>query len=177
MHLENRDRLIAYSLLSFLTPNRSRLLREHFDPLEQVSSAPPPLLEVLLSVTPEQALVVKNPLTIVPPGEIARLRNSTITLLDPDYPPLLREIVDPPFALHFRGDPALVGSPCVAVVGSRRASPYGINAARSLSHQLADAGLTIVSGMALGVDTAAHQATIEAGGRTIAVLGTGIDQT
>jgi DNA processing protein len=175
MHNENRDRLIAYSLLPFLTPSRSRLLREHFDPLESVSSASPQFLGALLSVTPEQAEVVKNPLTNVSEEKLASLRESTIALSDFDYPARLREIIDPPLAMHFRGDRSLQDSPSVAVVGSRRASPYGINAARRLSRQLAESGLTIVSGLALGIDAAAHEAALDCGGRTIAVLGTGID--
>ncbi|MBV9496875.1 MAG: DNA-protecting protein DprA, partial [Acidobacteria bacterium] len=100
---------------------------------------------------------------------------TVITILDDDYPPLLREIADPPLALHFRGDLQLLRMPSVAIVGSRRASPYAINAARVLAAPLATAGCAIVSGLALGVDTAAHEAAVEAGGATIAVLGTGID--
>ncbi|HUP44657.1 MAG TPA: DNA-processing protein DprA [Thermoanaerobaculia bacterium] len=168
--------MIAYSLVPFLTPSRSRLLREHFASLQDVAASSPQFLAALLSVTPDQATVVKNPLTIASPDQILALRGSTITLEDATYPALLREIIDPPLALHFRGDAALLGSPCIAVVGSRRASPYGINAARSLARQLADAGLTVVSGLALGVDAAAHHAALDAGGHTIAVLGTGIDR-
>ncbi|HEV7921026.1 MAG TPA: DNA-processing protein DprA [Thermoanaerobaculia bacterium] len=105
------------------------------------------------------------------------LRDSVTTLLDDDYPPLLREIADPPLALHFRGDRSLLQRPAVAVVGSRRASPYAINAARRITEPLAAAGVAIVSGLALGVDAAAHEAALEANGATIAVLGTGIDVT
>lgn len=177
MKIANRDRLIAYSLLPFLSPSRTRLLREHFDPLESVSAASPEFLQALLSVTPEQASMVKNPLTIVPVVTLAPLRDSTITLDDDDYPPILREIIDPPLALHFRGSRSLLATPSVAVVGSRRASPYGINAAGHLARGLSEVGITIVSGLALGIDAAAHQSTLDAAGRTIAVLGTGIDLT
>ncbi|HEU4521677.1 MAG TPA: DNA-processing protein DprA, partial [Thermoanaerobaculia bacterium] len=163
MQNENRDHLIAYSLLPFLTPARSRLLREHFDPLASASAASREFLQALLSVTPDQAEVVKNPLTIVSKQELIALRASTITLSDDDYPLLLREIADPPFALHFLGNRALLRTPCIAVVGSRRASPYGINAARRLARDLSQAGLTIVSGLALGVDAAAHEAALDAG--------------
>lgn len=176
MQIENRDRLIAYSLLPFLNPSRTRLLREHFDPLESAASASPQFLQALLSVTPEQAHLVKNPLTI-PSVRLAELRSSTVTLADADYSPLLREIVDPPLALHVRGNRALLSTPSVAIVGSRRASPYGINAAAQLAKALAGAGVTVISGLAIGIDAAAHQAALDAGGWTVAVLGTGIDLT
>jgi DNA processing protein len=98
-----------------------------------------------------------------------------VTLADDDYPPLLKQIVDPPPALFFRGDLALAREPLVAMVGSRRASPYALNAAGHLATQLVAAGVVIVSGLARGVDAASHSAALEAGGTTIAILGTGID--
>lgn len=177
MQYEKRDHLIAYSLLPFLTPARSRMLREHFDPIHTASAATPQFLEALLSVTPEQARTVKNPLTIVADEQLMMLRPAVITLADDEYPALLREIIDPPLAIHFRGDRSLLRTPCIALVGSRRASPYGVNAARRLARDLVEAGLTIVSGLALGIDAAAHEAALECDGRTIAVLGTGIDRT
>ena len=165
-----RDRLIALSLLPFLTPNRTRLLLEYFDPLTQACNASATLLQALLSLTPEQAEQVRNPLTNVEP-----LRDRVITLFDDDYPPLLKEIADPPLALHAAGDRTLLARTSIAMVGSRRASPYGLNAAAHLARQLAAAGVVIVSGLARGIDAAAHQAALDAGGTTIAVLGTGID--
>ncbi|HVR41015.1 MAG TPA: DNA-processing protein DprA [Thermoanaerobaculia bacterium] len=103
------------------------------------------------------------------------MRERVITILDDSYPPLLREICDPPLVLHFRGDPSLLTKPSIALVGSRRASPYAINVAQHLSRQLASSGLAIVSGLARGVDGASHDAALNANGTTIAVLGTGID--
>jgi DNA processing protein len=166
-----RDLMIALSLLPFLTPNRTRLLLENFDPLTTVANVSPRLLEGLLSVTPEQALQVRNPLTT----QVAELRASTITLLDDAYPALLRNIIDPPLVLHYRGDVSLLGRPALAMVGSRRASVYAINAAEHLARQLAPSGMVIVSGLALGIDAASHAAALDSGGTTIAVLGTGID--
>jgi DNA processing protein len=90
-----------------------------------------------------------------------------------DYPALLRQIPDPPLALTVRG--VLTPEPCVAVVGARRASEYGRRVAFELARDLARAGLTVVSGLATGIDAAAHRGALEAGGRTAAVLGTGID--
>lgn len=175
MKIENRDLLIAYSLLPFLTPGRTRLLLEYFDPLEAATRASPALLQGLLSLNPEQVEQVKNPLNIQIGNRVAELRETVMTLADASYPALLREIIDPPLALHFRGDLSNLTSPSVAVVGSRRASVYGVNAAKTLTRDLVAAGLTIVSGMARGIDAAAHEAALASGGRTIAVLGTGID--
>jgi len=114
-------------------------------------------------------------------AEIERLEQlgaSVITLEDDDYPSLLREIHDPPIALYVRGDlKKACERPCIAVVGSRRCSTYGVNAAQSLSRDLAANGLTIVSGMARGIDAAAHRGALEGGGLTIAVVGTGLEKT
>lgn len=170
-----RDLLIALSLLPFLTPNRTRLLLEVFDPISTVLNASPRLLEGLLSVTPEQASQVRNPLTKENAEQITSLQDSCITLLDDDYPTLLRNIIDPPLVLHFRGDRSLLSRPGLAMVGSRRASAYAINVAELLARQLAPTGLIIISGLALGIDCASHTAALDAGGSTIAVLGTGID--
>jgi DNA processing protein len=96
---------------------------------------------------------------------------------EPSYPHLLRHVYDPPPVLYIEGDLAEgEGDHTVAVVGSRAASPQGTTLARALARDLAAAGLTIVSGMARGIDTAAHQGALDAGGRTVAVLGSGLDR-
>lgn len=93
----------------------------------------------------------------------------------PDYPDLLRHIPDPPIYLYALGDQHLVHRPCLAVVGSRSCSRYGMQACRDIAHDLSQAGLTIVSGFALGIDTVAHTQAMQGQGRSIAVLGTGLD--
>jgi len=172
----SREVCIAYALSPFITPVRIRLLREHFEPLGQVQHAPLKLLQGLLSIDADQAEVVKNPLRKAERREqVEALRASSVTIVDPEYSPLLKEIVDPPFALFYRGDLSLLQKPLVAMVGSRRASAYGTNAAAHLARQLVSAGVAIVSGLARGIDAASHQATLDARGATIAILGTGID--
>jgi DNA processing protein len=96
----------------------------------------------------------------------------------PDYPPLLRAVHDPPAVLFLRGGAAvaLLREPAVAVVGARSCSPYGAQVARMLGRELAAAGLVVVSGLARGVDGEAHRGALEAGGRTVAVLGCGVDR-
>ncbi len=93
----------------------------------------------------------------------------------PDYPSLLRRTPNAPLALFVAGDPALLWHPAVAVVGSRAATPGGRDNAAMFARQLAASGFVILSGLAAGVDAAAHHATLEAGGRTVAVVGTGPD--
>ena len=98
-----------------------------------------------------------------------------VTINDARYPSLLREIFDPPVLLFARGRLELLQSIAVGVVGTRRPTPYGLAAAERLSADLAHAGLAIVSGMARGIDSAAHKGTLAAGGDTVAVLGCGVD--
>lgn len=97
-----------------------------------------------------------------------------LTIADPRYPELLRHIYDPPLVLYVRGDVELLSSSCLAMVGSRAATTYGVRIAADLARQLAAGGLTVVSGAALGIDAAAHTGAL-AGGRTIGVLGCGLD--
>jgi DNA processing protein len=98
-----------------------------------------------------------------------------VSIQDPVYPSRLREIYDPPLVLFAIGDCALMTSHSIAVVGTRRPTPYGMAAAERLSADLARAGLTIISGMAHGIDSAAHQSALKEEGKTIAVLGCGVD--
>jgi DNA processing protein len=99
----------------------------------------------------------------------------TVAITDPRYPALLREIYDPPVLLFARGRVELLQSIAVGIVGTRRPTPYGLAVAERLSADLARAGLTIVSGMARGIDTSAHKGAIAGGGDTVAVLGCGVD--
>lgn len=109
--------------------------------------------------------------------ELEKAKNSGIRVLDLNdkaYPASLRMIQDPPLVLYVRGS---LGSdePAVAMVGSRKATPYGLNVTQFLSKDLAAAGITIISGLARGIDAAAHNAALQAGGRTVAVMGSGLD--
>lgn len=167
-----RDRLIAYALLP-LPPSRIRLLIQTFDPLSKMCSASPSMLRQLLSIDGADAGAPWRNDELR--KQIDAVRSSTVTLADDDYPPLLRQLVDPPLALFYRGNLALASKQSIAMVGSRKASPYAISAAAHLARDLVSVGLSVVSGLALGVDAAAHRATLDASGNTIAILGTGID--
>jgi DNA processing protein len=98
-----------------------------------------------------------------------------IQTVDDGYPPLLRTIPDPPPVLWFRGDAGILPRAAVAIVGSRAATPYALEVAFRLGSELASRGVVVVSGLARGADGAAHRGCVDAGGRTIAVLGSGPD--
>jgi len=107
--------------------------------------------------------------------QIERCGGKLVTIIDTDYPALLKEIYDPPPCLFVRGtlpDPEL---PAIAIVGTRHATAYGKQAAGEFSRKLAVQGFQIVSGLAYGIDSAAHEAAIQSGGKTVAVLASGVD--
>lgn len=106
----------------------------------------------------------------------ARLRTRILIRDDPEFPGILAQLPDPPPLIYMRGDLRVSDDPAVAVVGSRRATCYGLEMARSLAAEIAAAGVTVVSGLARGIDEAAHRGALQAGGRTLAFLGSGIDR-
>lgn len=99
-----------------------------------------------------------------------------VTWLDPDYPEQLREMADPPVLLYAKGRRELLARNCLAIVGSRSATPQGEANAEAFAQVLSEAGITIVSGLALGIDAAAHRGGLKGMGSTIAVVGTGLDR-
>jgi len=98
-----------------------------------------------------------------------------IKLHDKDYPELLKKIYDPPKELYVKGNASLLNSRCIAIVGTRTATRYGKEVARRFARELAEVGITVVSGLAEGIDTEAHLGALEAKGKTIAVFGCGLD--
>lgn len=102
--------------------------------------------------------------------------NHLVTPDDPRYPPLLAEIPQPPIVLYVTGDAALLARPQLAIVGSRNPTPQGLANAREFARDFAGAGIVVTSGLALGIDGAAHEGALEGGGRTVAVIGTGADR-
>lgn len=108
-------------------------------------------------------------------GELKKREIQAVTLLDRDYPPLLGQLPQPPWVLYVRGDVSHLQGPGLAVVGTRKPTAYGKRVTRQLAGNIASRGWTVVSGLAAGVDGEAHRAALEAGGRTVAVLGCGVD--
>jgi DNA processing protein len=173
-----KEAFIALNMVPHLGPVRLRRLLEIFDSPEQVLSAKRNELQRIdgLNQTLVDSLVSWEDVVDLP-QELARIRDfeaSVLTLEDADYPALLREIHDPPTVLYVWGKIEPRDHHAVGVVGSRRTSHYGLECAKKISYQIAYAGLTVVSGLARGIDTASHQGALAAKGRTIAVLGTGL---
>jgi len=108
--------------------------------------------------------------------KVADSKADIVTLDDPRYPQRLREICHPPLVLYVRGSVELLSLPRIAVVGTRHPTPYGVGMAERLACDLSNQGVSIISGLARGVGTAAHGGVISAQGRTVGVMGTGVDR-
>jgi DNA processing protein len=175
---EGRGHEIVLSLiLSGVASTRriNRLLRS-VSGHELVSAGPDGVAE-RLGITDEFVGTIRDGLTEAS-AICAGLRDSgagILMLCEGDYPCLLKEISVPPPLLFCRGTPGAMSSRAVAIVGSRRASLAGLRIATSLAKELAGLGFTIMSGLARGIDTAAHRGALEAGGKTVGVMGCGID--
>ena len=163
-----------------------RALLRHFGGVQKVWTAEPSgWQQAGLSVEAVRALQIlrRKVQSSGVPVEIARQREvldrlsaRVMALGEPEYPPLLAAIPDPPPFLHVRGSSDSLRAPQLAVVGSRRASPPGLDFARELCAAVARAGLVITSGLAIGIDAAAHRGALDAGCPTIAVMATGLEQ-
>ncbi len=169
----------ALNNISALGPIRIKKMVEHFGGPEKAWKAAPREFngiegfgETLLSSFFSQRAQIDP--DIAWQGLLAK-GFSVVTLDDVDYPPLLREIYDPPPVLYYTGKLEYFQKTCLAIVGSRRHTPYGKEIAYKFASKLSNYDLTIVSGMARGIDTWVHKGVLEAGGKTAAVLGCGLD--
>jgi DNA processing protein len=173
-----RNFWIALTLTPGLGPVRSRKLVEHFQGIENVFRASLTELEGAgLRAESAQAIALGASLEAAE-EELVRAASAgaqIVTLDEEAYPAVLRNIYDPPIVLYVRGEVTAISDPGIAVVGTRHPTPYGIGMAHRLACDLAARGLVIMSGMARGVDTAAHRGALEAKGKTVAVWGTGVD--
>ena len=177
---ESLARWIAFIHLPGVGLRRRQEMLEQFGSIEAIFDAAPGLLKKYLADVPKAVeAIAAGPDPSQVEASLAWLAepgHHLLTFTDPDYPPLLRQIPDPPLALYVLGDRACLSSPQLAIVGSRNPTPVGRENARAFARALAGAGLTITSGLALGIDGEAHRGALEASGRTIAVTGTGLDR-
>ncbi|MFC2094943.1 DNA-processing protein DprA [Candidatus Bipolaricaulota bacterium] len=178
MKRTEREYLIGLNLIPQLTPKRNQVLIKRFASFEDIWKAPASafanlfgsrvLGEAIASARSETAL----------DEEFAKAEDKVVrivTLVDEEYPPLLREIDDPPMVLYVRGEQPIDSARAIAIVGTRRGTRYGKMIAGRFASQLALKNFIIVSGLAAGIDAAAHQGTLDVGGFTVAVMGCGID--
>jgi len=171
---------VTLNLLPGMGPIRMRRLIERFGSPEAILAARSSEIRSLQGLGPEVADAITNwEKHADPQHEIARAEKfgaEIVTQFDENYPPLLREIHDPPIVLYVRGTLKRTDRTSIGVVGTRKPSHYALTTSKKLSYQLAYAGVTVVSGLARGIDTAAHQGAIAANGRTIAVIGSGFEK-
>ena len=169
---------VAFSLIPHLGPVGFRRLERHFGSMEEAWTAGPGQLRAAgIDEKTARVIIAQRP-EISPAGELENLQRAGVkafTWNDPTYPPRLKEISDPPPILYLRGEILPGDERSVAVVGTRKATAYGREAASALTRDLARSGVTIVSGLARGIDAIAHRAALDCGGRTIAVFGCGLD--
>ncbi len=171
---------VALNLTPGIGPRAAAKLLERFGAAEAVYGATRAELEKLRLLPEAVDSIIARDRFENAEAEIENVRKCGADLLildDGVYPAMLREIYDPPITLYVKGAwEECLEQPCVAIVGSRRCSTYGQNAALMLARDLAQRGVTVISGFARGIDAAAHRGALEGGGRTVAVLGTGIDE-
>jgi len=177
--MDSREALVALNMIEHVGPVRVRQLLEHFGEAPAILSASRHQLRQVRGIGEDTAEAISNwEKTVDLKGELQRIAEFGCHILiqpDEEYPALLRQIYDPPVVLYVKGRLTQQDKNAVAMVGSRMTTHYGIETARKLAYQLAYVGVTVVSGGARGIDTAAHQGALSANGRTVAVLGTGIN--
>ncbi len=176
--MNSTEACIALNMVPQMGPVRLRKLLEVFETPENVLAAKRSALRAIDGIGNEVAEQIANwENTVDLPAELDRIREfgaEVITAQSPTYPRQLREIHAPPIVLYVWGELTERDQHAIGVIGSRRTSHYGAECAKKLSYQLAYAGLTVISGLARGIDTAAHQGALAAKGRTIAVIGSGL---
>jgi len=174
----DRVHALRLALLPGVGPKIRRALLERFGTPEGVLAAPPSALREVPGVGPKlSARLAKASEEIDAEAEIALCQQHQVQILldsDAEYPPLLRQVPDPPAVLFVRGTLRAQDELALAIVGTRHPTLYGIRQAERLAGSLARAGMTIISGLARGIDAAAHRGALAAGGRTLAVLASGV---
>ncbi|HEY9842868.1 MAG: DNA-processing protein DprA [Candidatus Sericytochromatia bacterium] len=181
--MELREKVFRVALNHFpeVGAVRTRILLEAFGSIEAAWQARADEIAVLPRFGPKVAKALQDFCRKHEPEDLyQQVLDKDLQLVflgEPDYPPLLANIYDPPYLLYWRGQPSAWRrlSRCVAIVGTREATSYGLKIARRLGETLAQAGVTVVSGMALGIDAAAHEGALATSGLTVAVLGSGVD--
>ena len=176
--MTNNECLIALNMISGLGCVKIMKLLEHFKFPQLIIAADKKELFAVAGISKSMAESIHE---IALSGEfkeellrVQALSIKVITILDAEYPKQLKQIYDPPIVLYVKGQLPELSPIAVSIVGCRRASSYGLEQAQRLGNQLGQKGISVISGMARGIDTAAHQGVLSAGGKTVAVLGSGL---
>src|SRR5437762_13963781 len=176
--MNSTEACIALNMLPTMGPVRLRNLLQVFNAPERILGARRDDLRKVEGVGREVVDQISNWESIVDlPAELKRINDfgaTVITQSSPQYPRSLREIHSPPIVLYLWGEIQDRDHHAIGIIGARRTTHYGSESAKKLAYQLAYAGLTVISGLARGIDTAAHQGALAAKGRTIAVIGSGL---
>lgn len=179
--MDSKIYYLLFNRVNGLGPRRLNRLLEYFGTPDKVWYADREQLSKVPDIPPgiiDEIVTRRRQLN--PEHEIQKLKDQGIGVLfsdEPGYPPLLKEIFDPPKVLYFRGNPTVFSKRTFGIVGARKATHYGLTVSESIAGDLAAADLCIVSGMARGIDSAAHKGALGALGSTAAVLGCGVDIT
>ena len=177
--LDSKTYCMLLSMVQGLGPRWQAVLTEAFGSPEQVWHAGEDQLHKIPRI-PRKVIIdiLAKRESLEPQRVMQKLKDDGISVLyvdEPMYPHILKEIYDPPKILYVKGDPRILQQTMVAIVGARKASPYGLAVAEKIAGELADAGLCVISGMARGIDTAAHRGALGVSAPTAAVLGCGVD--
>ena len=178
MERTDRELLVGLNLIPQLTPKRAKVLFRKFESFEEIWRAPGARFSAIFGSSVIGEAIASGRSEGAIDEELAKAEEMGIrivTLVDEEYPSLLREIDDPPLVLYAAGELPIDTARAIAIVGTRRASRYGNLVAGRFASRLALRGITIVSGLAAGIDSAAHQGALDVGGKTIAVLGSALD--
>ena len=178
MARSDRELLVGLNLIPQLTPKRTKRLFARFDTFQAIWDAPRSAFASISGSAVLGEAIVSARSEAAIDEEFTRAEElgiQIVTLVDEQYPALLREIDDPPMVLYVRGTLPIDPARSIAIVGTRRGTRYGKMVAARFASRLAMKGMTVISGLAAGIDTAAHQGALDVGGRTVAVLGCGLD--
>jgi len=178
--MDEREAYIALNMMEKVGPVGVKSLVERLGSARAIFDCSPSAMQGIRGIgSASIATILDQRDSVDWAGEVERsatLGARIVARIDEEYPAQLREIHDPPLALYVRGTLESRDRHCIAVVGTRRPTHYGRETATDLSFQLARHGFTVASGLATGIDTCAHEATVRAQGRTVAVMGSGLDR-
>jgi len=177
------NRKLAYvrlTLIDGIGPKTVKKLLEHFGDVEKIFNASPSEISIATRLRLDKAEELLSEKNLKNSEDLLHFcEDNSVEIILPDdesYPRLLREIASPPFVLFLRGNARVLSAPQIAIVGTRKPTPYGLRSAEEFAYQLSALGVVVTSGLALGIDTAAHKGALKANRPTVAVLATGCEK-